>query len=305
VLAVTRAALELLDKPELEGLLAHELSHIGNQDSRLNVALASVSLCLRIPYKMFHRRFSSDSGNAIGVKLILAVVAIALSPLALYIFFVAPLLGRLIRAVIWRRREFMADADAAVLTRNPSGLVHALAKIAGAASADPGVGGTWLSGNLIPTHDSLNERIHRLVQLYGEATAAGLPEAVERGRQYAQAHPSVGAGEHLLVDARDELAALNQGNVMGRVCRLLSSEAVPVYDSDGANALVVARVQPGALLVVFDDLGGKRQVNTAQEIFGYIDRKAKLKPVPGVVPQEVYNPQMRAAAKARLTRATA
>lgn len=304
VLAVTRAALDLLDKTELEALLAHELSHIGNQDSRLHVALASVALCMRIPYRMFRRRFSSNSGSGIGVKLVLAVIAIALSPLALYIFFVAPLLGRLIRSVIWRRREFMADADAVSLTGNPAGLVHALAKIGGAAAADPGGGGTWLKGNLIPAHDALNERIHRLVQLY-ETSTAGLPEAVEKGRQYAQLHPSVGAGAHLLVAAHDELAALNQGHAMGRVYRVLSAEAVPVYETNRSNSLVAARVQPGAFVVVFDDLGGMRQVNTAQEMFGYIDRKVRLQPVSGVLPQEVYNPQMRAAAEERLARVPA
>jgi hypothetical protein len=75
---------------------------------------------------------------------------------------------------------------------------------------------------------------------------------------------------------------------------------VPVYDLSNKSSAVIARVQPGSLLVVFDDPGKMRQVNTADQTFGYIDRAIKLSPVNHMIPAEVYDPKMRAAAEAAL-----
>jgi hypothetical protein len=66
--------------------------------------------------------------------------------------------------------------------------------------------------------------------------------------------------------------------------------------------LAIARLKPGELFVVFDDLGKMLPVNTAKETYGYIDRKTRLKPTPGVLPQEVYDPAARAAAEEALAR---
>jgi len=67
VVAVTRGALKLLDRRELEGVLAHEISHIGNRDIRLNTIAASITLFLRIPYLIFRRnlavQWNRDFGN--------------------------------------------------------------------------------------------------------------------------------------------------------------------------------------------------------------------------------------------------
>ncbi len=68
----------------------------------------------------------------------------------------------------------------------------------------------------------------------------------------------------------------------------MSNEAVPLFDRVGPGSPVRTRVQPGALLVVFDTAGRMRQVNTADEVFGYISRDVKLKAVKGVLQQEVY-----------------
>jgi hypothetical protein len=80
----------------------------------------------------------------------------------------------------------------------------------------------------------------------------------------------------------------------------MGDEPVAVYDLSNKNSMVIARVKPGSLLVVFDDPGKMRQVNTADQTFGYIDRSIKLSPVNNMSPAEVYDPKLRAAAEAAL-----
>ena len=126
VVAVTRGLLEKLDRAELEGVIAHELSHIGNKDMLLGtviiilvgvVALLS-NLFLRISFwGGVSRRRSRDSGGQI--IMILGIVAAIL----------APIVAVLIRLAISRKREFLADATGALLTRYPEGLARALEKI--------------------------------------------------------------------------------------------------------------------------------------------------------------------------------
>jgi len=129
VLAVTRGLLEKLERSELEGVIAHELSHIGNKDMLLQtivvilvgvVAMLS-NFFLRISYWGRGERRERDSGGAI--LMIFGILAAILAPLA----------ATLIQLAISRKREFLADASGALLTRYPEGLARALEKI----SADP------------------------------------------------------------------------------------------------------------------------------------------------------------------------
>lgn len=130
---VTRGLLDKLEPIELEGVLAHELSHIGNYDIRvMTVATVLVGLValvsdLLLRYTMFgsgHRRSSRDKGGGGGV--ILIVVAIVAAVLA-------PIVAQALRMAISRRREYLADASGALLCRHPEALARALEKIA----ADP------------------------------------------------------------------------------------------------------------------------------------------------------------------------
>ncbi len=129
VVAVTRGLLEKLERAELEGVIAHELSHIGNKDMFLQtviVVLAGVvailsNMFLRISFYGGGRRDSKGSAGVI--LLVLGILAAILAPLA----------ASLIRLAISRKREFLADASGALLTRYPEGLARALEKIA----ADP------------------------------------------------------------------------------------------------------------------------------------------------------------------------
>ena len=126
-IAVTRGALEKLQNEELEGVLAHELSHIGNRDilvSTVAVVLAGLIAILAdwfVRMNMFGGRDNDRGGNAI--VLAIAVIAVILAPIA----------ATLIRLAVSRKRELLADASGALLTRYPEGLASALEKIA----ADP------------------------------------------------------------------------------------------------------------------------------------------------------------------------
>ncbi len=311
VIAVTSGALGLFDHRELEGVFAHELSHIGNHDIRLNTVVASIALFLRIPYLLFRRDLRAEMRFRRGGS---GMWRLLLTPFGLYILFVAPVVAALIRAAVSREREFLADADAALLSGYPEGLLRALAKVGGAGSAiaganpafahfyfsnpvEAGVG--WFSGHMMATHPPLAKRIERLVGYQGESALAGLDKAVEAGRKYIKEHPVVETDQALL-PGQDELSSLNQGNLEGRVYRVAAAAPVAVYDTPVANSFRVATLQPGALVVVFDDPGRMRQVNTADQTFGYIERSVPLKPVDNLIPAEVYDPKLRAAAEARL-----
>ena len=318
VVAVTTGLLQLLDRRELEGVLAHELSHIGNHDTRLNTIVASIALFLRLPYLLRRRGIREQQQTAIG-----GIPAVArnrgyrlmLSPLYIYVFFIAPILAALIRSAISRSREFQADADAALLTRYPEGLLRALAKIGGAGSvvaaanpavshlyfADPSTGLTngLLSGNLFATHPPIEKRVKRLAEFNGGISGSDLTEAVHAGQDFAREHPPVESTGLLDSVAQDELSILTVGNPMGSVHRVLDRTPVPIYDRADLRSAMVGRVLPGALIVVFDDPGAFRQVNTADQTFGYMARSVKLQAI-DLLPAELYDPATRTAAEKAL-----
>lgn len=123
VICVTTGALEKLEKRELEGVLAHELGHVGNYDIRY-ITLVSVMVgMIAIISEIFLRSLwfksgdSDNKGNAIFL-----VIGIVLAILA-------PIVVQLVQLSISRKREFMADASSVKFTRNPQGLIKALEKI--------------------------------------------------------------------------------------------------------------------------------------------------------------------------------
>ena len=176
-IAVTSGLLDKLNKTELEGVIAHELSHVGNYDIRLMtiiVVLVGVVALLSdffLRWTWFGGRRKSD-GDSGQLGLILFIVAIVMAILA-------PLAATLIQLAISRKREFLADAKGALLTRYPEGLASALEKIskdrepleaANKATAhlyieSPFKEGSqnkgWLTG-LFDTHPPVGERIKKL-----------------------------------------------------------------------------------------------------------------------------------------------
>ncbi len=134
VVAVTTGLLERLERVELEGVIAHELSHIGNRDMLVStvtvVLVGTVVLISDIFLRslfwgslMGGRRSRSGGGQASGFIIVLAIIAAILAPIA----------ATMLRLAVSRKREFLADASGALLTRHPEGLARALEKIA----ADP------------------------------------------------------------------------------------------------------------------------------------------------------------------------
>ncbi|MDD2732122.1 MAG: M48 family metallopeptidase [Candidatus Pacebacteria bacterium] len=125
VIAVTQGLLDNLDRVELEGVIAHELSHIGNRDALLQtvvvvltgIVVTMVDFSFRIGLK---RGFSSRNDNKAGWIIFLVSLIIAA---------LAPLFATLVKLAISRKREFLADASGALLTRYPEGLIRALEKI--------------------------------------------------------------------------------------------------------------------------------------------------------------------------------
>lgn len=172
----TTGLLSLLTKVELEGVIAHELSHIGNRDMLVMTVAVVLAGFLSIIADMFLRMSHFGFGGrdrdnkAGGLLLILAIVGIILAPIA----------AQLIQLAISRKREFLADASGAMLTRYPEGLASALEKIAGSARpmeranhatahlfiADPfgNVEGGILKkiGALFATHPPVAERLRAL-----------------------------------------------------------------------------------------------------------------------------------------------
>ncbi|CAN5157890.1 zinc metalloprotease HtpX [soil metagenome] len=171
--ALTAGLVQQLDDNELSGVIAHELSHIGNEDIKLMsmvmvmaglIALVS-DLGMRSMFYGGGRKRSEESGNG-GVMLLVAIALAILAPIA----------ATLIQLAISRKREFMADATAVLITRYPEGLISALKKIGGDAEplevANRGNAFMYFSNplnkqfmaGLFATHPPVAERIKALEQ---------------------------------------------------------------------------------------------------------------------------------------------
>ena len=182
--AITIGLLQKLDREELQGVLAHELSHVRNYDIRFSlmvgVLVGSIALLadffLRFTFWGGGRRSSNDRGSGGGLQVVIFLVAIVLAILA-------PIAARLVQMAVSRQREYLADASGVELTRNPYGLERALAKIALDTEPlevanratqhlyfeNPIKAATGKSSNLFSTHPPVLDRINRLRQLSGQA----------------------------------------------------------------------------------------------------------------------------------------
>ena len=169
---VTRGLIDKMDRTELEGVIAHELSHVGNRDIRVmllvTILVGTVALLADWMWRsmFWGRGRGRDRG---GGNAIIAVVAIVLAILT-------PIIATLIQLAVSRQREYLADASGALLTRYPPGLASALRKIAAdrevlevankaTASlyiANPLKDAPTFLDHLFDTHPPIEERIKRL-----------------------------------------------------------------------------------------------------------------------------------------------
>ncbi len=191
-LAITTGLLEKLDREELQGVIAHELSHVRNFDIRFSLIVGVMVGAIAILADFFLRftfwgggsRGRDRDGGGGGAQAIVFVIAIALAILA-------PLISRFIQLAVNRQREYLADASAVELSRNPYGLERALAKISGDAEvlevANRGTQHMYFtnpikkfeerSSGLMSTHPAIIDRINRLRQLTGEAPLGAAEQA--------------------------------------------------------------------------------------------------------------------------------
>jgi heat shock protein HtpX len=194
IVCCTTGLLERLDEEELEGVLAHEVSHIRNYDVRLMtwtaVLAGSIALLADIMLRMLWFGGGRDRG---GNPLILVAVIVSA--------ILAPIAAVLIQMAISRKREFVADAAGAELTRYPQGLASALQVIAADQQPSPKLSNNAIShlmispavkrrgkvSTLFSTHPATEQRVGRLM-----AMAGGVPhrhESLTEGRAYSGLNP--------------------------------------------------------------------------------------------------------------------
>jgi heat shock protein HtpX len=170
VVAVTTGLLKILNKVELEGVISHELSHVGNRDILLStvvvVLVGFISLLANMFMRGGLRRGNDNKENNNGIIMIIGIIFIILSPI----------IAKLIQMAISRKREFLADASGALLTRYPDGLAQALQKISNAnipmMNANPATAHLYISNpfgaagkkasSLFSTHPPVEERVKAL-----------------------------------------------------------------------------------------------------------------------------------------------
>lgn len=136
-IAVTQGLLDSLDREELQGVIAHEMSHIRNYDIRLMTVIAAMMGALLLLSDWARRglfwgggrRGKRSSGGSAGGPIVLILLALWIIGVLL-----APIITQLMAMAVSRKREYLADASGAELTRNPMGLVHALTKLENASA---------------------------------------------------------------------------------------------------------------------------------------------------------------------------
>ncbi len=171
-IAVTTGLAQKLNKRQIEAVLAHEISHVKNYDILLmTIVVVLVGSVTMLANFLFRGRMFSSSDNNRGGGGIILLVGLALA-------IVSPIIAQLIKLAVSRSREYLADASASLLTRDPDGLAEALAiiandpeplEVANEATAHlyisnplkKGVNADWFA-NLFSTHPPVQERIARL-----------------------------------------------------------------------------------------------------------------------------------------------
>jgi heat shock protein HtpX len=182
-IAVTQGLLATLDRVELEGVIGHEMAHVLDRDILVGTVVATVvgAAVLMAEFMMrswmwggFRGRRGNDSNGGIASIVLLVV--------GLLLLLVAPIAGQIIKMSVSRNREFLADAQGAMLTRYPPGLISALKKIAASPtamhSANNATAHLWLNTpsrfqgekmgpleRLFQTHPPIEERIRRLEEM--------------------------------------------------------------------------------------------------------------------------------------------
>ena len=239
-IAVTRGAATLLSRDELQGVVAHEFSHILNGDMRLNLrllgwtfGLLAIAIVARIVLQSSPRTGGRDRRDGAGALMLAALAVMVLGYIG--VFF-----GRLLQAAVSRHRERLADASAVQFTRNPGGLSGALLKIAGVSSgsrlvtpqAEEVAHMLFAAGlpRLFATHPSLEERLKALDPSFrASELPARAAEAARSALRQRQADATQSA-------APARPAATGGAFAQGAVQAALASEAAAIAAQAGTIA---------------------------------------------------------------------
>ena len=180
-IAVTRGLLNKLSRDELQGVVAHEMAHLANLDTRymvvVGVTVGLIALVCDMSLRTLNwgstQRRSDSKGSSGGGILIIVLLVVAI---------LAPLAAKAVQMAVSRQREYLADATSVQFTRNPEGLISALGKLGEKAAPFPGVSRatqhlfivnpihefTSKTPALLATHPDLQDRIARLRNLGGQ-----------------------------------------------------------------------------------------------------------------------------------------
>jgi heat shock protein HtpX len=342
-LTVTRGLVTLLPRRELAGVVAHELSHIVNHDSRLNTAVAAVVATLRLPVAMvtgvYHVLVAIHPGVGIvflfGLFSLLSSIAcfavlalfVGLEPdvsglpwlrvrevimavCTLFMLF-GPALGLFIRQGVARQREYLADAEAVLLTRDPEGLALALTRVGGwrgpgrlalgpSAShlciVDPVPADSPWWERMFPCHPPIQDRVQLLARMGAGIRESALQAAAEEGAK---------AGRLAIARAREiqarESAPTPRTRVRGwnvperppsarnpdaEVPGPIRSITIPVYERPDGWSRVICQLPEDAAVMVCGTEGNFHKITTANRVVGYISQSARDRVVatPGNLP---------------------
>jgi len=281
VIGVNRGTVDLLTRDELQGVIAHEFSHILNGDMRMNMRLIGILFGLNLLaivgyYAMRSIRYIPVSNNRNdkggGGAIVIAIIMGGL--VMMIIGYIGVFFSAIIQAAISRQREFLADASAVQFTRNPDGIAGALKKIgcptvgsnlteAQAAEASHlffgNVCGLFSLGGLLATHPDLTLRIRRIDPRFD----GRFPKRIEPVRftdkpQRSKIQPTTGSRQSVL----GNIGELNLENVLAAGALL---NTIPKNVSASANNPLTAQAVFFALLLDSDETIRRKQINQIQE----------------------------------------
>ena len=178
-IAVTRGLLNSLNRDELQGVVAHEMAHLANLDTRYMVVVGVTVGLIALVCDMLLRSLAWGRGNRSSSSNKKGGGAVILIILLIVVAILAPIAAKFVQMAVSRQREYLADATSVQFTRNPNGLISALGKLAAKAEPFPGVSRatqhlfivnpvqtfTAKSSALLATHPDIQDRIARLGNL--------------------------------------------------------------------------------------------------------------------------------------------
>ncbi|NGX58113.1 MAG: hypothetical protein K940chlam3_01014 [Chlamydiae bacterium] len=276
IIGVTRGCIEQLNRDELQGVIAHEFSHILNGDMRLNIRLIGLLFGILalglIGYYTMRSAVFARGGSRQQSRGTLAILALGIGLTA--IGFVGTFFGHLIKAAVSRQREFLADASAVQFTRNPEGVGNALKKIRdyafGSKVASPHAAEVShmffskgiLSGmaGMFATHPPIEERIRRVLSLEkGE---------VKKGPPPKPAVTAAPAGASLMATmGRPNVEQIQYAKTL--VGNLPGSIKGAIRDSFGARAVIYGLLlskEPEIRKMQLDALAGQSYMGVYREL---------------------------------------